>query len=118
VGRRQVTNTIWHDGKSVNLFDVVTNGWHARYAYWQLDDSVTERPISAIPPSCLPIYLQRSVRFIMSLGSAALSLIASSNSSAHPATDVFKGHDKTDTVEHSLFVKTPLLLYSLTYIRT
>jgi hypothetical protein len=57
----------------VNLSDVVTNGWQERYscAYWQLEDSVTERPISAIPPTCLPTYLQRSVRFIMSLSSAA-----------------------------------------------
>ena len=112
-------NTFWHDGKTVNFFDVVTNGWHARYAYWQLDDSVTERPVSAITPTYLPNYLQRSVRFIVSLSSAAVSHIASSNSSAHPAADVFKGHDKTDTVEHSLSLslKTLLLLYSLTYIQ-
>jgi hypothetical protein len=76
-----------------------------------------ERPISAIPPTCLSNYLQRSVRFTVSLSSAAVSHIASSNSSVHPATDVFKGHDKTDTVEHSLSVKALLILYSLTYIQ-
>jgi rhamnogalacturonyl hydrolase YesR len=54
----------------------------------------------------------------MSLNSAALSHIASSNSSAHPWTDVFKGQDKTDTVEHSLSVKTLLFLYSLTYVQS
>jgi len=58
----------------------------------------------------LPTYLQRSVRFIMSLNSAALSHIASSNSSAQPVTDVLQGHDKTDTVEHSLSLKTLSLL--------
>jgi hypothetical protein len=100
-------------GRLVNFFDVVTKGWHARYVYWHSEDSVTERPISAIPPSCLLTYLQRSVRFIMSLSSAALSHIASSNSSAQPATDIFKGHVKTDTVEDSV---ASVLLHTYMYI--
>lgn len=52
----------------------------------------------------------------MSLRSVAASHIASSNSSAHPATDVFKGHDKTDTVEHSLSLKTVASVLSYIYI--